>query len=605
VTDRLPTVLDSLGRSLRLGYRAEPRLLFGGFFTTIAAAVPDALLALALAALVGAVVGHDDRGVLVTSLSLGALVTASWLLRIVSDRVNARLTDRAAVDIESHMSRLHTEVPTIEHHERLEYLDRLTLLRDHASTLSELYQMLFSEIGVILRLLITVGILISIRPELGLLGLFAIPPVIVSSWRAGAERRAEETGAQHERLARSLFLLGTTADAAKEVRVARVQQLLVERSAAERMARYRPLARARIVSAAWISVAYVVFGTALIIGVSLSANGRDSAAHVVLFLTAGSRLSQYLSQTVRETHLFRTIWLDGSRRLAWLEDYASAATSAADEPAPVAIHQGVRFEDVSFSYPGTDREVLRNVSVSLPAGSVVAIVGENGAGKSSLVKLLCGFYQPTSGRITVDGVDLRSMSPRAWRVRLTGAFQDFVKFEYPLSESVGLGDVSRIDDALAISRALDRAGAGDLVAELDNGLDPQLGASWPDGVELSHGQWQKVALARSFMSERPLAVLLDEPTSAFDAQAEQEIFDKYAATAAAGAKTGQITVLVSHRFSTVRAADVIVVLDGTRVVESGSHADLMARHGLYADLFTTQAAAYAKASPADAGSAGA
>jgi ATP-binding cassette subfamily B protein len=248
---------------------------------------------------------------------------------------------------------------------------------------------------------------------------------------------------------------------------------------------------------------------------------------------------------------------------------------------------------VSFCYPGTDREVLKNISVSLPAGSIVAVVGENGAGKSTLVKLLCGLYRPTSGRITVDGRDLQSIAPGAWRSRLTGAFQDFVKFEYPLSESVGLGDVSRIGDDAGINDALLRAGAVGLADELAGGLATQLGASWERGVELSHGQWQKVALSRSFMPRHPLVVVLDEPTSAFDAQAEQEIFDRYSAAAAEGARTGRITVLVSHRFSTVRTADLIIVLDGAQVVESGSHANLMARHGVYANLFTIQAAAYA------------
>ncbi|MDQ2874998.1 MAG: ABC transporter ATP-binding protein/permease [Actinomycetota bacterium] len=595
--DRLPGVLTSLGRSLRLGYRAEPRMLAIGFASTVAAAVSDALLALAL---VGAVVSGDHRALLIAALSLGVLVTGTWLLGMVSARVNLRLTDRAAVDIESHIARLHTGVPTIAHHERLDHIDRLTLLRDHASTLSELYQMLFSEIGVVPRLLITLGLLISVRPELGLLGLFAIPPVIVSSWRAGAERRTEEAAAHHERLARSLFLLGTTPEGAQEVRVAQVQQLLVERSAQERTARYR----ARMISAAWVSAAYVLFGAALVAGVGLSAGGRNGAAHVVLLLTAGSHLSQYVSQTVRETHLFRTIWLDGSRRLAWLEDYEAAEASTGTAPAPAVLRDGIALEDVTFSYTGTEREVLKDISVLLPAGSVVAIAGDNGAGKSSLVKLLCGFYQPTSGRITVDGADLRDIDSRAWRARLTGTFQDFVKFEYALSESVGLGDVSRIEDERAITAALTRASAADVLAKLDHRLDTQLGASWDGGVEPSHGQWQKIALARSFMALQPLVILLDEPTSAFDAHVEQEIFDRYAAAAADGAEAGQVTVLVSHRFSTVRTADLILVLDGSRIVESGSHADLMTMNGLYAELFTLQASGYASRAAADVRQAG-
>ena len=168
-----------------------------------------------------------------------------------------------------------------------------------------------------------------------------------------------------------------------------------------------------------------------------------------------------------------------------------------------------------------------------------------------------------------------------------------MNFEYTAREAVGLGDAERLTDTEAIGAALRRAGAEELVGSLPSGLSTQLGASWPDGVELSHGQWQKLALARSFMPADPLLVVLDEPTSASDAQAEQEIFDRYAAASANAAATGRITVLVSHRFSTVRTADLIVVLDGARVVESGSHAELIERGGTYAELFAIQAAAYA------------
>jgi ATP-binding cassette, subfamily B, bacterial len=599
--DGLPSAATSLRRSLQLGYRAEPRLVTVSLVTTLAAAVPDAFLALALSALVGASVSHDGTGIVVAALSLGALATGGWLLGIVSDRVNVGLTDRVAVYVESHMARLHAEVPTIAHHERSEIVDRLTLLRDQAATLSELYQMLFSEIGVILRLLITVGILISIKPVLALLCLFAIPPVLVSNWRAGAERRAEESVAHRERLARSLFMLGTTADAAKEVRTAQVQQLLIDRSAAERAARYRVLSLARARSTFWLAGAYLLFGAAFIVSVGLAATGKDAVAQVVLLLAAGSRLSVYLSQAVRETHFFRTIWLDGSRRLAWLEDYAAAEAQEGHGPAPVVIRDGIRLDKVSFTYPGGASEVLTGIELFLPAGSVTAIVGENGTGKTTLVKLLCGLYQPTSGRITVDGEDLRAIDPSAWRSRITSAFQDFVKFEYPVRESVGLGNVAQIEDRAAVTAALRRAGAQDLVATLADGLETQLGASWAGGTELSHGQWQKISLARSFMLDEPLVVVLDEPTSAIDAQAEQEIFDRYAEAGRDDAGSGRITVLVSHRFSTVRTADLIVVLDGARIVEIGSHAELMARPGTYAELFAIQASGYASSSATGAG----
>jgi ATP-binding cassette subfamily B protein len=233
------------------------------------------------------------------------------------------------------------------------------------------------------------------------------------------------------------------------------------------------------------------------------------------------------------------------------------------------------------------------VNLHLPAGRVVAIVGENGAGKSTLVKLLGKLYEPTSGRILADGTDLARMPADGWRERLSGAFQDFFRFELRARRSVGVGDVPRLDDDPAVRTAVGRAGADDVVDALASGLDTQLGPTWPDGVEVSFGQWQKLALARGFMRDRPLLLALDEPTAALDAETEHALFERYAAAVQSGRPgNGRITVLVSHRFSTVRMADVIVVLDGARVIESGSHEELMAAGGTYADLYGIQATAY-------------
>jgi ATP-binding cassette subfamily B protein len=200
-------------------------------------------------------------------------------------------------------------------------------------------------------------------------------------------------------------------------------------------------------------------------------------------------------------------------------------------------------------------------------------------------------YAPTSGRIMVDDVDLARVPAAEWRDRLAGAFQDFFRFELLARQSVGLGDVPRLESVPAVRAAVDRAGATDVVDRLAAGLSTQLGPTWPGGVEVSFGQWQKLALARGFMRDEPLLLVLDEPTAALDAETEHALFERYAAALRA-APTGRISVLVSHRFSTVRMADLIVVLDGARVVETGSHEELMAAGGTYAELYRIQAAAY-------------
>lgn len=233
------------------------------------------------------------------------------------------------------------------------------------------------------------------------------------------------------------------------------------------------------------------------------------------------------------------------------------------------------------------------MNLDLPAGASVAIVGENGAGKTTLVKLLTRMYTPTSGTITIDGTPLSEIDPTVWRSRLAATFQDYVRYELTVAGTVGVGDIDRYDDVAAVNVAIDRAAARDTVASLPDDLDTRLGRSFDGGQELSGGQWQKLALARGMMRDTPLIVVLDEPTASLDATTEHALFERYAdAARRLGTSNGTITILISHRFSTVRMADVIVVVDEGRIQEVGAHSDLLAANGLYAELFTLQASAY-------------
>ena len=593
VDDELPPALSSMWRLCKLGYRHEPRLMAFALVSALLAAVPDALLALWLKLLGDGVVDRDRGLVQLAAVGLGASAIATWFLRTVSTRIQRRFRDRVTIALESHVAHLQASVTTVAHQERPELLDRLSVLRDQVFVLDHMYMSVFSTVGFLLRLGITVVLLASVHPALLLLGVFAIPTVLASTWRPVVERRAEEAGAASKRLATHLFSTATTAAPGKEVRVTGIGPRLItqRREAWERW--YGPVATARWGSALWYSLAWAIFGVAYVGGVVFVASGLDApAGDVLLVLAAGSRLSAYIGATVGEIGFLRGIWMDGSQRLAWLEDYAAALTADADLAVPDRLEYGITFDGVSFAYPGTDRLVLQDVSLTLPAGAVVAIVGENGAGKSTLVKLLVKLYEPTAGRILIDGAELARMPAEGWRDRLAGAFQDFFRFELPARHSVGLGDVPRLDEDPAVVTAIGRAGADDVVEKLARGLDTQLGPTWPDGVEVSFGQWQKLALARGFMRDEPLLLVLDEPTAALDAETEHALFERYAAGVRRAGESGRITLLVSHRFSTVRMADLIVVLDGARVVEVGSHADLMARGGQYSELYDIQAAAY-------------
>lgn len=589
----LPRAIPSLLRTFRLGYRAEPRLLATSLGLALLMMLPDALLALWLKLLIDGVVDGARSSMRTAAIGLAISVCATWYLGVLSQRVQRRFRDRVAIALESHVARLQASVPTIEHHERPDYLDRLAMLRDQVFMLDHMFMSLFSTLGWMFRLAITAVLLGSVHPALALLLAFSVPAFFTSTWRPAVERRVEESVISNTRLARHLFVLGTTAPPGKEVRVTGTGEWLAQERRAAWQRWYTPVSKARATTALWHSLAWAVFGAGYVIAVVFVSTVIDaSVGEVVLVVAAGTRLAGYIGATAGELGFLRGFWLDSSRRLTWLEDYAAGVDCRSSASAPASLHAGIRFEKVSFRYPGGDRLVLDDVDLLLPAGAVVAIVGENGAGKSTMVKLLARLYLPTSGRITVDGTDLAEIAVDEWRDHLAGAFQDFYRFELRAQHTIGLGDLHELDDRDSAGRAVDRAGANDVVEQLAHGLDTQLGPTWDEGVEVSFGQWQKLALARGFMREEPLLLILDEPTAALDAETEHALFERFAAAARSESASGRVTVLVSHRFSTVRMADLIVVMDGSRVVEVGSHADLLALDGQYAQLFRLQASAY-------------
>ncbi len=404
-------------------------------------------------------------------------------------------------------------------------------------------------------------------------------------------------GAPATRQANHLFGLLADAGPVKEVRTCGLEDQVRERQrrAWNEASRFEIHAEHK---ATWLRAAGQIFFAIAYVGATLlvlrdAVNGEASVGDVLMVITLAAQVNAQVTTAVAMLQgLQRTASLFAEIR--WVRGVVAAQQPvAADAAVPDVLRDGITLTDVSFTYPGTEEPVLEQVNLHIAAGSTIAIVGENGAGKSTLIKLLCRFYDPDSGTITVDGTDLVRIPVEGWRERVSAGFQDFARFEFTAQQTVGLGDLPRIDDAEAVTGALSRARAEDVMRRLNDGLATTLGKSNVGGTDLSGGQWQKLALGRAMMREAPLLLLLDEPTSALDAQAEHNLFEQYALGARRVAqRTGAITVLVSHRFSTVRMADTILVVGERRIVESGTHDQLVAAGGTYADLYALQAKQY-------------
>jgi ATP-binding cassette subfamily B protein len=249
--------------------------------------------------------------------------------------------------------------------------------------------------------------------------------------------------------------------------------------------------------------------------------------------------------------------------------------------------QGIRFENVTFSYPDAKEPALKNINLFIPAGKSLALVGHNGAGKTTFIKMICRLYEPTSGRILIDGRNIQDYSEDELRTRVSVVFQDYNEYQFTLGDNIGFGSINELENKTQIETSAQKGGVTEFVDQMTKGFDTQLGRWFPDGVELSGGQWQKIALARAFMRDSADILIFDEPTASLDPESEQKVFERFRQLCA-----GKTAILISHRFPTVRMADQIVVIERGVVVEEGSHEDLISKHGRYAELFALQAKGY-------------
>jgi len=569
-------------------WRAAPGLMTVCTLTAVGSSFLMLCYPLGFRAIVDGAARHSPRTVVIGVLIAVLAFAGSWALQLAGATLNSKLTDLANLRLSVRIGELASAAPSLELFERPDYLAELDALRERRRTLAGATA---SSLGLIRSGVLFIGIAVLLAlvwPPLIAVPVLAIAPALADRYGARLTRRSDDEIADVRRLTGALFTLASTAGPARELRTFGITGALLDRHAAAgdemNTASLRAATRAALCEAAgWICYA-AGFGAAIVLLVLRAAHGQVSTGSVVEVVSLLRRAQRQVTGASNTAGSF-AIASSTADRLLWLEDYVTAAPSGATPPARMT--EGIRLKGVGFSYPGQDTAVLRDVNLTLPAGCAVAIVGPNGAGKSTLIKLLTGMYEPTEGRITVDGADVTGSA--AWRGATTGAFQDHARFVMSVGDGVGAGDLPRIDDRDAVRDAITRAG----VPQFAQDLDVLLGAYIGGRADLSGGQWQRLALARGLMRAAPLLVVLDEPTASVDARGEAELFARYAdAAKRLGETTGTVTILVSHRFSTVHMADKIVVVDGGRVIETGSHDELMAAQGTYAELFSLQAAAY-------------
>lgn len=526
--------------------------------------------------------------VLPATLGLGASLLVSGVGGVLVNQCRWLVSEHVTRHVQDEIVEVASTVD-YEVFEQQRFHDHLGRANDQASESS--YQLVYALLNLAnltATSVVVVVVLVRTVPELlGVLALIAVPSVLAARTSARLAFQTSYELTPDDRLRSYLYRALTSRAGASEVRVfglAGVLHKRWDRLYDDRLRRVRAMVKRQVVynGLAALVVAVLVAGVLLVL-VNAAIADRitlgDAAVAIVALQQLSSRIRSAASASgsVRQAIFF----LDDFERFRAMRPEPS--TAAVEGPLPPGH---LVAEHLRFAYPGTETTVLDDVSLEVAPGEIVALVGVSGSGKTTLANLLAGLYQPTTGRITYGGVDLATI-PRAtyWR-SLAVVFQDFVRYELTARENVAISDQARQHDGAAVAQAAGRAGIGDALGALPLGYDTMMSRSYDDGAELSVGQWQRVAVARAFFREAPI-LILDEPAAALDAVAEQRLFERLVELC-----ESRSVLLISHRFSTVRLADRICVMQGGRIIEQGTHHELLALGGHYAELFTLQASGY-------------
>jgi ATP-binding cassette, subfamily B, bacterial len=581
---------------IAIGFRAAPELSASVWILGAVGALASVSYTLGFRITIDAATNHDAHEIVLGVILIAVLFTLGWLATILSASRGSVLTDKVSLYLGMRIGRLAGALPGLEHFERPADLAQIDQLRTNRRGLAAAPQRMLNIFQVGLRSLAIVVLLATIYPPILIVPVFALAPFLANRRAGTLQRRADDELAEPRRLLDELFAIATNPQGARELRTHGVANAVAERHVTlGDDIRGRAL-RAQLAASAWEAAGWlafaVAFAAAILALVLRAAHGHASPGGVVMAVSLMRRAQTQVTRGA-DGAVSLGATLRTADQLRWLEEQAAAPAASVTGEVPERLSDGIRLRDVAFAYPSGGRDVIDGIDLHLPAGSIVALLGDNGAGKTTLVKLLTGMYRPTTGAIELDGVDLNGLALDRWRARTTATFQDYQRLQFIVQQSIGAGDLPRIDDEAAAREALARAGGETLLDALPQGLHTPLGRTLARGRELSGGQWQRIALARGLMRPDPLLVILDEPTASVDAPTERALFERYAAAArAAGEAYGAVSLLISHRFSTARVADLIVLIENGRIVETGAHDELIQAGGAYAELYGLQARAY-------------